>query len=84
MDEVRDKLKANFCDLFSPDPRAHQRDPDRDARQAQQELAAAFGLQGEPAETGDRPDARTLLDQRKKAAEQAHQQLQDLFGIDEK
>ncbi len=83
MEEVRDKQRANFCDLFSPDPKASERDPDRGAREAQQDLQALFGLADESAtRVTAKPDSQAMLKQREQRAEQARSELEGMFGID--
>lgn len=84
VEEVRDKERANFCDLFSPDPQAHQRDPGHQARQARQDLDSLFGLEtgAGSGDQGPGPDAGALLEQRRQDSEQARQALEDLFGLD--
>ncbi len=83
VDEVRDKQRANFCDLFSPDPGACERDPEAGARQARQDLQALFGVQSET-QVKDIPDAGELLKQREEQADKARSELEDIFGLGKK
>jgi hypothetical protein len=56
--EVRDKMRANFCDYFKPSPQAFRPDEQRRAKYAAAELAALFGDAPDAAAT-DEPPAPT-------------------------
>jgi hypothetical protein len=84
VDEVKDKQRANFCDLFIPDSGAYERDPERGARQAQSELNEFFGVTTEHPLQDSKPDAQALLDQREEQAQKAQSELETLFGVDKK
>jgi len=86
VDEVRDKERANFCDLFSPDTQAYERDPQAAARAARQNLESLFGDHSETvtSKPAAAPDAQALLEQRKTRAVKAQSELEALFGIDKK
>ena len=84
VEEVRDKERANFCDLFSPDPGAHERDPEAAKREARQSLESLFGVQSETSVQAPTPDARALLKHRETQATKAHSDLEALFGIEKK
>jgi hypothetical protein len=42
-EEVRDKIRANFCDYFRPTPDAYKPERESAAERAAAELAALFG-----------------------------------------
>jgi len=66
-EEVMDKTRANFCDLFQPRPGAYQAADTRAISQAQAGLAALFGET--PAESPQRSEA-----------DLARERLEQLFG----
>ncbi len=84
VDEVKDKQRANFCDLFNPDPGAYDRDPERGARQAKNELNDLFGVTSEQPMENSKPDAQALLNEREEQAQKARSELETLFGVDKK
>ena len=84
VDEVIDKQRANFCDLFSPDPGAYERDPERGARQAQNELNDLFGVTTEHPLQDSKPDAQALLNQREEQVQKARSELETLFDVNKK
>jgi hypothetical protein len=69
VEEVKDKTRANFCELFQPRPDAYQ--PDTPAGDGSPEAALA-ALFGDPQETpvSDQPEG------------ESRQALDDLFGSD--
>ena len=82
VDEVRDKERANFCDLFTPDPGAHGRDPQGAEREARRHLESLFGVQGEAPAPAPAVDAKALLKERESRSLEAQSELETLFGMD--
>lgn len=75
-DFVLDKDKANFCDFYKPDPRAHKPTDDSAAREARAKLAALFG-------EGAADDEQTTTADPQSEADRALAELQRLFGDDQ-
>ncbi len=76
-DFVLDKDKANFCDYFKVNPRAHQKQDDSASREARSRLADLFGEQ--PADEESGPAAANPQAE----ADSALAELKKLFGDDE-
>ncbi len=72
-DFVLDKDKANFCDYFRANPRAHKPCDDGEARDARAKLAALFG---EEPPDGEDPGQGSV----QKEAGKALEELKRLFG----
>jgi len=75
-DFVLDKEKANFCDFFKVNPKAHQVKDDSAAIAAREKLAALFGE--EPADNQAEATASPQSE-----ADRALAELKKLFGDDE-
>lgn len=71
---VLDKDKANFCDYFKVNPRAHKSKDSTEAEQARRKLAELFG------EPVSEPDTDTAAAKPQSEAEKALAELKRLFG----
>ncbi len=79
-EEVREKERANFCDYFEPSSNAYQPDDNTKAQAARAGLEALFGL------TTNQPEekASSTDNQPKSKADTAKEELEKLFGLNEK
>jgi hypothetical protein len=76
-DEVGDKQRANFCGYFTARPGAHQPSDVAAADEARAKLSELFGDAGDGDAKADRAEGKS-------EADAARQDLERLFGIDDK
>lgn len=76
------KDTANFCEYFKPKPNAYDPDQDRASQEAQAELQALFGEEGEGETSGDGSDEvrEERDDEPMSEEERARRELEKLFG----
>jgi hypothetical protein len=81
-EEVRDKVRANFCDYFQARPGAYA--AGSEAQKARSQLDALFGVApGEAAADTTTPDPQAMERKKQQRSDTAEDELRRLFGLDD-